>query len=287
MMKIIFRHRLSILFFILALCIIPNSKINTANAAGVEIPYSFHNEHPYSITGIELNSEIIDLEEGGALYPNEVRADVNIYHNKASLYTKISMAGVTNVPPNDEDDFTLGNIAVGAKGTLYNGNMAVFSSGLEAIFPTSDNGLAAQAEQTYFRDFVYYVDDAYTFKPYAVLGVGKDIFALQANFGADIITNADQIEGDDTELLLEYGGTASVSPHLPVPFGTALLVEILAVSSTSFDENRTEAFLTPGLRFGGQIFSVGAGVDIPLGEDSNDYAKNVGFMLDMVIRFGS
>jgi hypothetical protein len=61
----------------------------------------------------------------------------------------------------------------------------------------------------------------------------------------------------------------------------------MAVSSTSFDENRTEAFLTPGFRFGGQIFSVGAGVEIPLGEDTDEYADNVGFLVDILIRFGS
>lgn len=287
MMKIIFRHNLSILLLILALCIIPNSTINSANAAGVELPFSFQHEYPYSITGVKINSEIIDLDDEGSLYLNEVRGDVNIYKNKASLYTRIPMAGVTDALPDDEDDFSLGNIAAGAKGTLYDGDIAVFSAGLEGIFPTTDDGLAADAAKTYFRDYADYVEDVFTIKPYAILGLGKDVFAIQANFGADIITSADEIEGDDTELLLEYGGTASISPHLPLPFGTAILVELLAVSSTSFDDDKTEAFVTPGLRFGGQIFSIGAGVDIPLGEDSDDYAENVGFMLDMVIRFGS
>ena len=62
---------------------------------------------------------------------------------------------------------------------------------------------------------------------------------------------------------------------------------IPVASSTSFDENRTEAFLTPGLRFGGQIFSVGAGVEIPLGQDTDDFVDGVGFLLDLIIRFGS
>ena len=141
--------------------------------------------------------------------------------------------------------------------------------------------------RTYFKDFASFVDDAFTIRPYAVFGVSKDVFAFQANFGADIITSAKEIENDDTEIILRYGGTASVSPHLPVPFATSFLVEVLLASATSFDESRTEAFITPGFRFGGQIFSVGAGVEIPVGEQSDDYADNVGFLVDVLIRFGS
>ncbi len=170
---------------------------------------------------------------------------------------------------------------------MFQGNTGVLTGGIEGFLPTVNDNRAARGARTYFREFASYVDDAFTIRPYAVFGAGKDIFAFQANFGADIITSAEEIEDDDTELILRYGGTASVTPHMPVPFGTTFLVELLLASATSFDESRTEAFITPGFRFGGQIFSIGAGVEIPVGEDSDDFADDVGFLVDFLIRFGS
>jgi len=289
MMRYISQNKILILCLALTLYIIPNSFIKQANSAGVELPFSFHLEHPYSITGFKINGEIFDLEDADALYLSEIRADVNINKNKASIYTRIPFVGITEFPTEDgeENEYDVGNIAIGVKSILLANNTAVFTGGIEAIIPTVDDELGAMAARVFFRDLSSFVDDAFTIKPYAVFGVGKDIFAFQANFGADIITNADEIEDDNTELILKYGGTASVTPHLPVPFGTAFLVELLVASSTSFDENRTEAFLTPGLRFGGQIFSVGAGVEIPLGQDTDDFVDGVGFLLDLIIRFGS
>jgi hypothetical protein len=256
-----------IIFSFLLVVLLISAPIKEASSAGADIPQSFFLEHPYSITGIKLNAEIIDLEREDALYLNEIR-----------VYGRIPLAGITDVDVTNEDDFALGNIAIGGKTTLFEGNTAVLTGGIEAFLPTVDNNLAAMGARTYFRDFSSFVDDAFTVRPYAVFGISKDVFAFQA---------AEEIENDDTELILRYGGTASVTPHIPVPFGTAFLVELMAVSSTSFDENRTEAFLTPGFRFGGQIFSVGAGVEIPLGEDTDEFADNVGFLVDILIRFGS
>lgn len=276
-----------IIFSFLLVVLLISAPIKQASSAGVDIPQSFFLEHPYSITGLKLSTEIIDLELEDALYLNEIRVDVNIHDNKASLYTRIPFAGITDVDPTFEDNIALGNIAVGGKTTLFEGNTAVLTGGVEALLPTVDNDFAAMGARTYFKDFSSFVDDAFTIRPYAVFGIGKDIFAFQANFGADIITSADEIEGDDTEIILRYGGTASITPHLPVPFATSFLVEVLLASATSFEDSRTEAFITPGFRFGGQIFSIGAGVEIPVGEQSDEYADNVGFLVDILIRFGS
>ncbi|NIP39221.1 MAG: hypothetical protein GWO07_11405, partial [Candidatus Dadabacteria bacterium] len=234
------------------------STTKEVRSAGVELPQSFFLEHPYSITGVKLNAGIIDLEEEDALYLNEIRADVNIHKNKASLYTRIPIAGITGAIPGDDKELALGNIAIGGKATLFEGNTAVLTGGIEGLIPSVDDNLAAMGSRRYFREYASFVDDAFTIRPYAVVGVGKDIWALQANLGADIITGADEIENDDTELILRYGGTASVTPHMPVPFATSFLVEVLMASSTTFEDDRTEAFITPGFRFGGQIFSIGA-----------------------------
>ena len=99
--------------------------------------------------------------------------------------------------------------------------------------------------------------------------------------------NADDVEGDSTEFLLKYGGTVSYTPELNTPFAVSLLAEILAVSSTSFDDNITGGYFTPGLRVGGQTVSMGAGVEIPFGSDEISDFSNVGIVLDLIFRFGS
>ncbi|NIP31436.1 MAG: hypothetical protein GTO02_17940, partial [Candidatus Dadabacteria bacterium] len=79
----------SLVFSFLLLVLLICSPIKQANSAGVDLPQSFFLEHPYSITGIKINSSIIDLAVEDALYLNEIRADINIHKNKASLYTRV------------------------------------------------------------------------------------------------------------------------------------------------------------------------------------------------------
>lgn len=256
-------------------------------AAGPTLPYSFFLEHPYSITGVRGNFEVIDLDDSGALFMNMFRADVNIYQNLFGLYAKFPFAGVTSFGPTDEDDYDFGNIGIGGKVTLLNTDSAVLTGGFEVILPSTSDDFGAAAARAYFRDFSYFVNDAVTLKPYAVLGYSRGIFGFQANFDADILTNADDIENDSSELILKYGATASVTPNFSLPFSTSFLIELLAASSTSFDDNITGVYLTPGVRFGGQIISIGAGVEIPFGSDEITDFANVGFLLDLVIRFGS
>jgi hypothetical protein len=269
---------------ILAALFIP---IKGVKAAGPSLPYSFFLEHPYSITGVRGNFEIIDLDGSGGLFMNQIRADINVYQNLFGIYAKFPFAGVTNFGPDEEDDYDFGNIGIGGKVALFNTDSAVLTGGFEVILPTTSNGLGSAAARAYFRDFSYFVDDALTLKPYAVFGYSQGIFGFQGNFDADIITNADEIEDDSSELILKYGATVSVTPNLSLPFSTSFLLELLMASSTSFDDNITGAYLTPGVRFGGQIISLGAGVQIPFGSDEVTDFANVGFLLDLVIRFGS
>lgn len=256
-------------------------------AAGPTLPYSFNLEHPYSITGVKGNFEVIDLDGSGALFMNQVRADINVYQNLFGVYAKFPFAGVTNFGPGDENDYDFGNIGIGGKVSLLNTDSAVLTGGFEVILPTTSNDFGSAAARAYFRDFSYFVDDALTLKPYAVFGYSRGIFGFQANFDADILTNADEVENDSTELVLKYGATASVTPNFSLPFSTSFLLELLLASSVSFDDDVTGAYLTPGVRFGGQLLSLGAGVQIPFGSDEVTDFANIGFLLDLVLRFGS
>ncbi|MGQ0794177.1 MAG: hypothetical protein ACT4NX_08880 [Deltaproteobacteria bacterium] len=259
-----------------------------ARAAGTDIPISFNLEHPYSITGIRANGEFIDLDNSGSLFMNQIRADVNLYQNLLGVYAKFPFAGVTDFGPGNDGDYNLGNIGVGGKVALLNLDSAILTGGFEVILPTADNDdLSSLAAQAYFRDFSYFQEDALTLKPYVVLGLSKGIVALQANFDAEILTSADEIEGDSSELILKYGATASISPNLPLPFSTSFLLEVLFASSVSSSDDITGGYITPGVRLGGQIISLGAGVQIPFGSDEITDFANVGFVVDLIVRFGT
>ncbi len=164
-----------------------------------------------------------------------------------------------------------------------------------AIEQVGDGGddLGALGARSYFRDFAYFTDDAYTFVPYAVFAISGNMFALQANLDFDIMTNAKKADGspfdtggDSTELILKYGATASLTPDFGVPFSTSFLLEMLLASSTTFENNVTGAYVTPGVRVGGRMFSFGAGVQIPFGSSEITNFANVDFLVDMLVKFG-
>lgn len=277
-------------FLLLSLLVFPVSKVE---AAGAIIPKSFFLEHPYSITAVSANGEWVDLDDDGSLWMNSYRVDVNLYQNLFGVYAEFPFAGVTSFGPSDDDDYDFGNIGIGGKFALLNLDSAVLTTGFEVILPTASDDIGALAASFYFREFASFVDEAYTLKPYLVFGASSGIFAIQANLDFDILLNADDsvllgfVEGDETELIIKYGGTASLTPELNLPFSTSLLVEVLAASSTTFDDNVTGVYLTPGLRLGGQTVSVGAGVEIPFGSDEISDFANVGVVIDLMFRFGS
>ena len=113
------------------------------------------------------------------------------------------------------------------------------------------------------------------------------MFGFQANIEADIMLNAEDIEGDSTEYLIKYGGTVSLTPELNLPFSTSFLVDILAVSSLSFDDNITGLYVVPGIRVGGQTLSIGIAGEIPFGSDPVTDFSDFGLMADIIFRFGS
>ena len=286
----IYKNLLVVLMVALSVMFIPARR---AEAAGAQIPFSFFLEHPYSITDVRANFEWISLDDGD-LFMNQYRIDINIYQNLFGLYAKFPFAGVLSFGPDDDDSYDFGNIGLGGKFVLLNMDNAVLTAGLELIVPTASDDLGAFAAQRYFRDFAYFVDEAWTIKPYLVFGAsGGGWFAFQANVDFDILFNAEDIDpffetgGDDNELIVKYGGTVSVTPPLNLPFSAAIVVELLAASSTSFDNNITGVYLTPGIRLGGQIVSVGAGVEIPFGSDEVSDFADFGLVFDLIIRFGS
>lgn len=266
--------------------------LKEARAAGGNVPYSFFLEHPYSSTGLKGNLEISSVDDGGALVMNQLRLDIDLSNNYFGLYGKFPFAGVTDGVFGD-GDYDFGNIGIGTKYALHSSGKSVFTVGFEAILPTTGNDLGALGARSYFRDFAYFTDDAYTFVPYAVFAISGNMFALQANLDFDIMTNAKKADaspfdtgGDSTELILKYGVAASLTPDFGVPFTTSFLLEVLLASSATFENNVTGAYVTPGVRVGGRMFSFGAGVQIPFGSSEITSFAGVDFLVDMLVRFG-
>ena len=271
------------IFLIIGLLVIPAGK---AYSQGVLIPQSFFLESPYSITGVAANGEWIDLEgQGGNLWMNRVRADIDLYENLLGVYVKVPFVGNSDSPISS--DYDIGNIGVGGKAAIVSTDKTVLTGGFELIIPTTSDGNGALFARQYFRDFVYFVDEAWTLVPYAVFAAGNGMFGFQANIEGDIMLNADDIEGDNSEFLLKYGGTVSLTPELNMPFSTSFLVDILAVSSLSFDDNITGFYVVPGIRVGGQTLSLGAGVEFPFGSDAISDFASIGVVIDLIFRFGS
>jgi hypothetical protein len=267
--------------------------LHQAKAASGRIPYSFFLEHPYSITAARGNMEIVSVDGGGALIMNELRLDLNLSENLFGVYAKFPFAGVTS-GVFGSGDYDFGNIGLGTKYALLNTNNSVFTFGFEVLLPTTGNNNGALGARSYFRDFAAFTNDAYTFVPYGAFAYSSGIFSFQANLDFDIMTNAKDADQspfdtgrDDTELIIEYGAAAGITPNFNLPFSTSFLLELLLDSSTSFEKNVTGAYLTPGVRFGGQAFSVGAGLQVPFGSDEISDFANLDFLVDMIVRFGS
>jgi hypothetical protein len=266
--------------------------LNKADAAGGSVPYSFFLEHPYSSTGVRGNLEFVSVDGGGTLIMNQLRADLNLSEHIFGIYAKFPFSGVTD-GVFGSGDYDFGNIGVGTKYALLSSASSALTLGFEVLFPTTGNNSGALGARSYFRDFAYFTNDAYTFVPYGVFAIGGDVLAFQANLDFDIMTNAEDANespfstgGDNTELIIKYGAAASVTPQFNLPFSTSFLLELLLASSTSFDQNVTGAYVTPGVRLGGIKYSFGAGVQIPFGSDEISDFANVDFLMDFLIRFG-
>lgn len=266
--------------------------LNAAKAVSGTVPYSFFLEHPYSSTGLSGNLEIASVDGGGALIMNRFRADLSLGQNIFGIYAKFPFSGVTS-GVFGKGDYDFGNIGLGTKYALFSSNNAALTFGFEAILPTTGNNLGALGARSYFRDFAYFTDDAYTFVPYGVFAIGGDVLAFQANLDFDIMTNTGKADvspfdtgGGGTELIIKYGAAASVTPRFNLPFSTSFLLELLLASSTTFDKNVTGVYVTPGVRFGGIKYSFGAGAQVPFGSDEISDFANIDFLIDIKVRFG-
>jgi hypothetical protein len=118
--------------------------------------------------------------------------------------------------------------------------------------------------------------------PYVSAAVKRSPVSLLGSFGVDLIFNADKLEEDNFETRIKY--SSAVGAEIPVLASPALFVEFNGYTLVTANTiEKTDIFLTPGLRFG-KRYSPGFGVQIPLTGRSADIA-NASFIVDFQVRF--
>ena len=273
---------------ILAIFILILFPLNHLRAQGLALPQPPFLESPFPTTAFSANFEIVPLEDplDGAFIFNAYRVDLGLLENLVGLYARFPFSGVVNLDfggGEDIDDYDFGNIALGGKFVLVRLESALITPGFEVLIPTGadEDSEGILGGILYFRDLPSFIPDAVTLYPYLTLGLGAGMVGFQGNFGVEIITNADEsgfLEDDETEVRLKYGAMGSLTPAF-IPVTTSFFVEFQGVSTTTFEDDVTEIFLTPGVRIG-RLVNVGAGVQFPLGEDVDDIA-NANFFIDL------
>lgn len=259
----------------------------TANKAkAFQFSYPFHLESPMPLGRAGFDFEVLDLKKrlGGQYIFYSIRLDFNSWNNSYGVYIRAPYAGVNNIEEAD-DGFEFSNMVFGGKFMLIDSQNFVLSGGLDLTVPTAykDNVNRLKAiNSNYRRDFPLYLQSATTITPYISTGMRKKRLSFVSNLGIDLVLNADKLEGDNFEARIEYG--TAIGATLPLLTHPTLFCEFTGYTFvSSYKMERTDLFITPGLRLG-KRFSPGFGVQIPLsGFDSN--AANASFIVDLQLRF--
>lgn len=254
-----------------------------------EFSYPFFLEPPIPVGRVMGSFEVVDLEKnvGGQFILYSLRVDFPSSDNRYGVYLKYPYSGVNNVTlDGDELDngFEFSNLLIGGKFLLFNAEDFSVSGGLEVIPPTAfkDNKDRLKAVDNYGRDFPLYLASAVTVSPYISAGVKRKQLSLLGSFGVDLIFNADKFEEDNFETRIKYA--TALGANVPVVASPCLFVEFNGYTLVTANTiEKTDIFLTPGLRFG-KRYSPGFGVQIPLAGRSEDIA-NASFIVDFQVRF--
>ncbi len=264
--------------------------MTSGKAKAFQFSYPLYLEPPIPLGRMGFNFEVVDLKKefGGQFIFYSIRLDFNSSDNRFALYLRYPYSGVNNVTVDGDeinDGFEFSNMLFGGKLLLVNSQNFVFSSGLEVVAPTAfkDNvDRLNTINSIYRRDFPLYLKGATTITPYISAGVRKKRLSFISNLGIDLVLSADKLEGDNFEARIEYG--TAIGATLPLLTHPTLFCEFTGYTFvSSYKMERTDLFITPGLRLGKRL-SPGFGVQIPLsGFDSN--AANASFIIDLQLRF--
>ncbi|MBI2486659.1 MAG: DUF3943 domain-containing protein [Deltaproteobacteria bacterium] len=254
-----------------------------------ELSYPFFLEPPIPVGRVVGSFEVVDLDKkvGGQFIFYSIRVDFSSSDNRYGVYLKYPYSGVNNVTVNGveiDNGFEFSNLLIGGKFLIVNSEDFSISGGLEVIPPTAfkDNKDRLKTVDNYGRDFPLYLASAVTVSPYISAAVKRRQISLLGSLGVDLIFNADKFEEDNFETRIKYA--SAVGAEVPVLASPSLFVEFNGYTLVTANTiEKTDIFLTPGLRFG-KRYSPGFGVQIPLTGRSADIA-NASFIVDFQVRF--
>jgi len=269
------------------------TKLPPAKEKSVKYGYPLFFEPALPVGYFRAFIEVAELDNqlnNGEFIYYHVKAEFPSKSNFYSAYIRVSQAGVNNVEVNGVgigDGFELANLLLGGKGIMYKTDNSVYTVGMDLILPLAykDNvDRLRTIVNNSPRDYPLYLRRAITFTPYiSTLHYYRSI-SIQNNVGFDLVTRADNYEGDSVETRLKYNSAAAVSIPSSEIVSPILYAEFNGITAFTADTfEKTDMFLTGGLRLGSR-FSPGVAIQYPIKGLSDENIK-FSYMFDLTIRF--
>lgn len=268
------------------------TKLPPAKEKSIQFGYPRFFEPALPTGYFQMLIEVQELDKSlnsGEFILYHIKAEFPSEDNFYSAYLRVSQAGVNSVKVNGEevrDGFELANLLVGGKAIFHKSKSSVMTFGIDLILPLAYKDNIDRLEtivENSPRDYPLYLQKALTFTPYvSTLNFYKG-FSFQNNVGFDIITRAQELEGDAMEFRLKYNSAAGY--YVPIEFLNPILyTEFNGITQFSADTfNKTDLFLSGGVRFG-KRFSPGFSVQVPV-KGSSDDNVDFSYIVDLKIRF--
>lgn len=260
--------------------------IGHTKAEALALGYPLYFESPLPLGRVMAALEIVDLKSGfgDQIFFYSIRLDLPTESGNFGLYIDAPYGGINNIE-GARNGYEFANITIGVKQVLVRAKNYAVSAGFEFVPPTAftDAQGRLKAVTAYRRDLPTYIYKAVTATPYLSAAFWKDVFSLQGSFGSDFIFNAENFEDDNFEFRLDYGAAAAVNVPINIITPT-VFVEFDGYTITTDDTNdKTDLFVTPGIRFG-ERFSPGFAVQFPVSGPTSNIAE-VDFIFDLQLRF--
>jgi Domain of unknown function (DUF3943) len=260
--------------------------IGHSKADALALGYPLYFEPPLPLGRVMADLEVVDLKSsfGDQFFFYSIRLEFPTESGNTGVYIDAPYGGVNNVE-GARNGYEFANITIGVKQVLAKAQNYAVSAGLEFVPPTAFTDAQGRlgAVTAYRRDLPTYIYKAVTATPYLSAGVWNGALSLQGSIGTDFIFNAKEFQGDSFDFRLDYGAAAGV--NVPVKYITpTVFVEFDGYTITTDDINdKTDLFVTPGIRFG-QRFSPGFAVQFPVSGPTSEIA-DASFYFDFQLRF--
>ncbi len=233
--------------------------------------------------------EVADLDNDltGELILYHIRAEFPSENYNNSIYIRLSQGGVNDTRIDGEeirDGFELANLLVGFKSIIIKNDLSALSVGFEVLLPTAykDNVDRLETLILHNRDFPIYLKDSFSLSSYTSFALWQGLLNLQGNLGTDLIILADEFENDSLEWRIKYALAAGA--NFPVIFEPLLYTEVNGYTLfTSDKSDKTDIFLTTGIRFGNRI-SPGIALQFPLTGETSELV-DISYIMDLRLYF--